>query len=159
MSYHREVDILQRSTSLEHIGGTTVDLVVFDINQSEGMETRQRVDERSNRITQTHGGKWKAKSDIPTLTRKQRSAMFKSDILPTRLWLRFLYSPTISGEYPGYFWMTSLTGISYAWGASFRRNPMSLIFNESDKGRTRRIFMFREFEKTTKRKLQGCPFS
>ena len=29
--YQREVVILQRSTSLEHIGGTTVDLAVFDI--------------------------------------------------------------------------------------------------------------------------------
>ena len=32
--YQREVVILQRSTSLEHIGGTTVDLAVFDINRS-----------------------------------------------------------------------------------------------------------------------------
>jgi len=30
VSYQREVVILQRSTSLEHIGGTTVDLAVFD---------------------------------------------------------------------------------------------------------------------------------
>ena len=29
--YQREVVIVQRSTSLEHIGGTTVDLAVFDI--------------------------------------------------------------------------------------------------------------------------------
>ena len=31
MSYQREVVSLQRSTSLEHIGGTTVDLAVSDI--------------------------------------------------------------------------------------------------------------------------------
>jgi len=31
VSYQREVVILQRPTSLEHIGGTTVDLAVFDI--------------------------------------------------------------------------------------------------------------------------------
>ena len=31
----------QRSTSLEHIGGTTVELAVFDINGSEVMMTRQ----------------------------------------------------------------------------------------------------------------------
>ena len=37
----REVVILQRSTSLEHIGGTTVDLVVFDIKGSKVMVTRQ----------------------------------------------------------------------------------------------------------------------
>ena len=36
---------LQRSTSLEHIGGTTVDLAVFDIKISEVMMTRQRVNE------------------------------------------------------------------------------------------------------------------
>ena len=46
MSYQREVDILQRSTSLEHIGGTIVDLAVFDINRSEVMVTRQRENER-----------------------------------------------------------------------------------------------------------------
>ena len=57
MSYQREVDISQRSNSLEHIGGTTVDLAVFDINRSEVMLTRQREDERSNRITQSHGSK------------------------------------------------------------------------------------------------------
>ena len=57
MSYHREVDILQRSTSLEHIGGMTLDLVVFEINQLEVMVTTQRENERSNGITQTHGGK------------------------------------------------------------------------------------------------------
>ena len=41
VSYQREVVILQRSTSLEHIGGTTVDLAVSDINGSEVMMTRQ----------------------------------------------------------------------------------------------------------------------
>ena len=49
---------LQRSTSLEHIGGTTMDLVVFDIKISGVMMMRQREDERSKGITQTHGGKW-----------------------------------------------------------------------------------------------------
>jgi len=39
--YQREVVTLQRSTSLEHIGGTTVDLAVFDINGSKVMVTRQ----------------------------------------------------------------------------------------------------------------------
>jgi len=39
--YQREVVILQRSTSLEHIGGTTVDLAVFDINGSKVMVMRQ----------------------------------------------------------------------------------------------------------------------
>ena len=48
---------LQRSSSLEHIGSTAVDLVVFDIKISEVMMTRQRADERSKWITQTHGGK------------------------------------------------------------------------------------------------------
>ena len=56
VSYQREVVILQRSTSLEHIGGTIVDLAVFDINRSKVMAPRKRTDERSNRITQTHGG-------------------------------------------------------------------------------------------------------
>ena len=45
---------LQRSTSLEHIGGMTLDLAVSYIKISEVMMTRQRVDERSKRITQTH---------------------------------------------------------------------------------------------------------
>jgi len=41
VSYQKEVVILQRSTSLEHIGGTTVELAVFDINGSKVMVTRQ----------------------------------------------------------------------------------------------------------------------
>ena len=41
VSYQREVVFLQRSTSLEHIGGTIVELAVFDINGSEVMVTRQ----------------------------------------------------------------------------------------------------------------------
>ena len=57
VSYQREVVFLQRSTSLEHIGGTTVDLAVFDIKRSEVIVTRQRADERSKGITQTHEGK------------------------------------------------------------------------------------------------------
>jgi len=61
------------------------------------------------------------------------------------------FSPTISGEYPSYFLSTSLTGIAYACEASFRRNPMSSGFHEFDNGRTQRLFMFREFEKTTKK--------
>ena len=48
---------MQRPTSLEHIGGTTLDLVVFDIKGSEVMMTWKRTDERSKEITQTHGGK------------------------------------------------------------------------------------------------------
>ena len=38
---------LHRSTSLEHIGGTTVDLAVFYIKISEVMMTRERADETS----------------------------------------------------------------------------------------------------------------
>ena len=49
--------ILQRSTSLEHIDATTVDLVVFDIKRSEVMMTKKKTDKRSKGITQTHGGK------------------------------------------------------------------------------------------------------
>ena len=45
------------STSLEHIGGTTVDLAVFDIKGSKVMATWQREDEWLIEITQTHGGK------------------------------------------------------------------------------------------------------
>ena len=53
----RKVESLQRSTSLEHIDGTTVDLAVFDIKRSEVIVTRKRADERTKGITQTHGGK------------------------------------------------------------------------------------------------------
>lgn len=35
---------------------------------------------------------------------------------------------------------------------------MSSDFNESDKGRTRRLFIFREFEKTAKKKSPGGVF-
>ena len=42
--------------------------------------------------------------------------------------------------------------------ASSQRNPMSLSFNDSDKGRTRRLFMFREFEKTAEKKTPGGHF-
>ena len=48
---------MQRKTSLEHIGGTTLDLAVFDIKGSEVMMMWQRENERSKEITQTHGGK------------------------------------------------------------------------------------------------------
>ena len=48
---------MQRSTSLEHMNDTTVDLAVFDIKRSEVIAMRQREDERSKGITQTHGGK------------------------------------------------------------------------------------------------------
>ena len=40
-NYQREVVSLQRSTSLEHIGGTLMELAVFDINVSKVMMTRQ----------------------------------------------------------------------------------------------------------------------
>ena len=48
---------MQRSTSLEHIDGTTLDLVVFDVTRSEVMVTWQRENEQSKEITQTHGDK------------------------------------------------------------------------------------------------------
>ena len=66
--------------------------------------------------------------------------------------------------FPHHFWrvpqlfLTSLMGIAYACGASFRQNPMSSGFNESDKGRTRRLFMFREFEKTAEKETPGVSF-
>ena len=41
---------------------------------------------------------------------------------------------------------------------SSRRTPMSSNFNESDKGRTRRLFMFREFEKTAEKETPGMSF-
>ena len=65
---------------------------------------------------------------------------------------------------PRHFWrvpqlfLTSLMGIAYACGVSFRQNPMSSGFNESDKGRTRRLFMFREFEKTAEKETPGMSF-
>ena len=40
-NYQREVVSLQRSTSLEHIGGTLMESAVFDINVSKVMMTRQ----------------------------------------------------------------------------------------------------------------------
>ena len=66
--------------------------------------------------------------------------------------------------FPRHFWrvpqlfLTSLMGITYAWGVSFRQNSMSSGFNESDKGRTRRLFMFREFEKTAEKETLGMSF-
>ena len=42
--------------------------------------------------------------------------------------------------------------------ASFLWDPMSSGFNESDKGRTRRLFMSREFEKTVEKKTPGVSF-
>ena len=40
-NYQKEVVSLQRSTSLEHIGGTLTELAVFDINVSKVIMTRQ----------------------------------------------------------------------------------------------------------------------
>ena len=87
---------------------------------------------------------------------KQRSAMFKSDILSTRQLLQF--------HFPHHFWrvprlfLTSLTGIAYACKASSRRNPMLSNFNESDKGKTRRLFLFRESEKNAEKETPGGCF-
>ena len=83
--------------------------------------------------------------------------------------------------FPHHFWwvpqlflITSLKGIAYSCDisppfgrihpsafnesqegetrrTSFRIDPMSSGFNESDKGRTWRLFMFREFEKTAEK--------
>ena len=53
----REVENCKGKTSLEHISSTTLDLAVFDIKGYEVMVMRQRVDEWSKEITQTHGGK------------------------------------------------------------------------------------------------------
>ena len=50
----REFKNCRAKTSLEHIDGTTLDLVVFDIKGSEVMTMRQREDEQSKEITQTH---------------------------------------------------------------------------------------------------------
>ena len=41
---------------------------------------------------------------------------------------------------------------------SFQLDSMSSEFNESDKGRTRRLFMFREFEKIAEKKTPQIPF-
>jgi len=46
--------------------------------------------------------------------------------------------------------LASLTGIAYAC-----EDPMSSKFNKSDKGRTQRLFMFREFEKTAEKETPG----
>jgi len=54
--------------------------------------------------------------------------------------------------------LTSLTGIAYACEASFRRNLMSSNFNDPDKGKAQRLFMFREFEKTAEKKTLGGSF-
>ena len=48
---------MQRQNSLEHIGGTTLVLAVFNIKGFVVMVMRQRADEKSKEITQTHGGK------------------------------------------------------------------------------------------------------
>ena len=65
------------------------------------------------RITQTHGGKWKTRWDIPNPTWIQTSAMFKSNILPTwqSLWFHF---PHHIWRVPQLFLITSLKGIAYA---------------------------------------------
>ena len=81
----REVENCRGKNSLEHIGGTTLDLAVFDIKGFEVMVTWKRADELSKEITQTHGGKKIMKRDVPYLTQMQISAMFKSDIFPTKV--------------------------------------------------------------------------
>ena len=133
-------------------------LALFDIKWAEVMVTRQWADERS-------------KQGNPN---PRRLNVKRDEIFPPRHECRLVpcsratycrhdnyYSsifPTISGRYPDYFWVTSLTGIAYAWEASFRRCPMTLSFNESDKGRTRRLFLFRESEKSAEKKTPGGSF-
>ena len=111
---------LQRSTSLEHIGGTTVELAVFDVNGSEVMMTRQWADERSNRITQTHGGKWKNKMRYPHPdTKAEKCHVQERHTADTT----YDYGSKIF-FFPRHFWrvpqlfLTSLMGIAYACGIS-----------------------------------------
>jgi len=106
--------------------------------------------------TQTHGGKKQDEMSPPRHECRQTPCLRATYCQHDNNCGSFY--PTISLEYPGYFWMTSLTGITYAWEASFRWNPMSLSFNESDKGITRRLFMFREFEKTAEKETPGVSF-
>ena len=158
---------LQRSTSLEHIGGMKMDLAVFD------MMVRKKVDERSKGSPKPMeaSGKWDEMSPTRNECRQvpcSRATYCRHDndagsIFPHHFW-----------RVPQLFLITSLKGIAYACdisppfgrihpGAfnesqegetrrtSFRLDPMSSGFNESEKGRTRRLFMFREFEKTAEK--------
>ena len=94
---------LQRSTSLEHIGGTTVYLVVFDVKSSEVMMTWQRVTERSKEITQTHEGKVINEMRCPQPdTNADKCHVQERHTADTTMILVPFFS-TISSEYPNYF--------------------------------------------------------
>ena len=41
---------------------------------------------------------------------------------------------------------------------SLRRSPVSLVFNDSGKGKTRHLFIFRKFEKKAEKKTPTVPF-
>ena len=119
MNYQTEVVSFQRSTSLEHIGGTTVELAVFDIDGSEVMITRQWADERSNRITQTHGGKWKRSEMSPPWHESRKVPCSRA----TYCRHDYDYGSKIF-FFPHHFWrvpqlfLTSLMGIAYACSIS-----------------------------------------
>ena len=120
MNYQTEVVSFHRSTSLEHIGGTTVELAVFDIDGSEVMMMRQWEDERSNRITQTHGGKWKNKMRYPHPdTKAEKCHVQEWHTADTTM----IMVPKFS-FFPHHFWrvpqlfLTSLMGIAYACSIS-----------------------------------------
>ena len=110
---------LQRSTSLEHIDGITLYLAVFDIKGFEVMVTWKRADEQSKEITQTQEGKRIMRWDVPNPTRMPTSAMFKRDILETRLQSWFHFPTPFLESTPIIFSKTSLKGITYACDVSF----------------------------------------
>ena len=94
---------MQRPTSLEHIGGTTLDLEVFDIKRSEVMVTWKRADEWSKEITQTHEGKHinEMRHPQPEMNADKCHVQERHTANMTTILVPF--SPTISGEYPNYF--------------------------------------------------------
>ena len=94
---------MQRSTSLEHINGMTVDLAVFDINGSEVMATRQRTDGRSKGIIQTHEGKAKNEMRCPQPNTNADKCHVQERHTADTTMMLVPFFPTISDEYPNYF--------------------------------------------------------
>jgi len=125
-------------------------------------------------MSRGHGDKamsrWEVKQDHPNPWRQVKNEMrcphpdTNADKCHVQEW-HTANATTVLVPFPHHFWwvpqlflLTSLTGIAYAYRASFRRNPMSSGFNEPDRRTTRHLFTFREFEKTAEKETHGVSF-
>ena len=104
-SIRGRLSILQRSTSLEHIGGTTVELAVFDVNGSEVMmRGNEQMRGQIGSPEPTEASENKVRYPHPDTKAEKCHVQERHTADTTRITVpKFSFSPAISGEYPNYF--------------------------------------------------------